>query len=132
MLNVTVRSLHLIFVFLLGAALQAPLVSGAAMLLLDLRTEPLLFREVSGASLIIKFAALSWMAADDYIRQPMFWGALVWSVGIFLTQRRSSGTIPGGDPTLTGHLFHPWTGHSVRQFDVSREMRLIGFGPHAE
>jgi hypothetical protein len=89
-LNVAVRSLHLIFVILLGAALlRAPLdsrvppigllVSGAAMLLLDLRIKPHLLREVSGAALMIKFAALSWMVADDHVRQPMFWGILVWS-----------------------------------------------------
>jgi hypothetical protein len=55
------------------------LVSGAVMLLLDLRAKPHLFREVSGVVLVIKFAAVAWMAADERTRQPMFWSVVVWS-----------------------------------------------------
>lgn len=89
-LSVVLRGLHLVTVIALGAALLgAPLdghiqamgvlVSGAAMMALDLWAKPHLLKEWSGAALLIKLVLVGWMAADAGLRVPLFWLLVVWS-----------------------------------------------------
>lgn len=89
-LSVVLRGLHLVTVIALGAVLLgAPLdghtqslgvlASGAAMMALDLWMKPSLLKEWSGAALLIKLAALAWMAADAALRAPLFWALVIWS-----------------------------------------------------
>jgi hypothetical protein len=89
-LSVVLRGLHLAAVIGLGAALLgAPLdgglqslgvlVTGAAMMALDLWMKPHLFQEWAGAALLIKLAGVAWMALDAGLRAPLFWLLVAWS-----------------------------------------------------
>jgi hypothetical protein len=89
-LNMAVRGLHLAAVIGLGAALLgAPLsaqgqshgvlVSGFALFALDLWGKPRLLLEWSGASLLLKLAAVAAMAFSAEWRLPLFWGVVLWS-----------------------------------------------------
>jgi len=89
-LNVVLRGLHLAAVIGLGAAvLGAPLsvhqqsmgvlVTGLAMLSLDLWAKPRMLQEWSVAALVIKLAVVAWMAVDVELRLPLFWALVVWS-----------------------------------------------------
>ncbi|HNA82893.1 MAG TPA: hypothetical protein PLQ64_10500 [Thiobacillaceae bacterium] len=89
-LSVVLRGLHLATVIGLGAALLgAPLdahaqsmgvlISGAAMMALDLWMKPQLVREWSGAALFIKLGVVGWMALDATLRVPLFWALVAWS-----------------------------------------------------
>lgn len=89
-LSVVLRGFHLATVIGLGAAvLGAPLdghlqamgvlASGAAMMALDLWMKPHLFKEWSGAALLIKLGVVGWMALDAGLRAPLFWLLVAWS-----------------------------------------------------
>lgn len=89
-LGVVLRGLHLITIIGLGAVLLgAPLdgrlqalgvlLSGAAMMSLDLWVKPQLVTEWSGAALFIKLAVVAWMALDAALRAPLFWLLVGWS-----------------------------------------------------
>ena len=89
-LSVVLRGLHLAAVIGLGAALMgAPLdgqlqslgvlISGLAMLALDLWMKPHLLLEWSGAALLIKLAMVGWMALDGELRPALFWILVLWS-----------------------------------------------------
>lgn len=84
------RGVHLATVIGLGAAvLGAPLsvqqqslgvlLSGFAMLAIDVWSKPRMLLEWSGAALILKLAAVAWLAIDADLRLPLFWGVVVWS-----------------------------------------------------
>lgn len=89
-LSVVLRGLHLATVILLGAALlHAPLdtghaawgvlLSGAALMALDLWTKPHMLMEWSGGALLLKLGIVAWMAVDPHLRPPLFWLLVAWS-----------------------------------------------------
>jgi hypothetical protein len=89
-LSIVLRGIHLATVIGLGAALlgadlavkdQATgvLISGAGMLLLDLRRRPQMLYEWSGLSLAIKLLAVAWLTTHSSA-QLLFWSIVVWSV----------------------------------------------------
>lgn len=89
-LSVVLRSLHLVAVIGLGAALlgaslsshlpsMGVLVTGMALFAIDLRTKPQLLQQWSGAALVIKLCAIGLMAFSPELRAPLFWGVIVWS-----------------------------------------------------
>ena len=89
-LSVLLRGLHLAAVIGLGAAVMgAPLslhqqsmgvlLTGIAMLALDLRNKPRMLLEWSGAALIFKLAIITLMALSEELRLPLFWIVVVWS-----------------------------------------------------
>ena len=82
--SVLARSVHLMAVVVLGAAvLGAPvdggtaaataLASGLVMLALDIRQRPGHLRELAGATMAAKIALVAWMTADENIRAVLFW-----------------------------------------------------------
>ncbi|MCP5310363.1 hypothetical protein [Cognatazoarcus halotolerans] len=90
-LGVVLRGVHLATVIALGATvLGAPLdgrhqaiavlVTGIAMVALDLRAKPHLFAEWAGIALIAKLAVVGWMAADAALRPLLYWLIVGWSV----------------------------------------------------
>jgi hypothetical protein len=92
----------------------------SAALLLDLRAKPHLFREISGGSLLIKFAAVSRMAASDHVREPMFWSILIWS------------SVFSNAPAKFSHHTR-WP--SISSADVTLKTAFVqdhGFGPFVE
>lgn len=89
-LSVVLRGLHLASVIGLGAALLgAPLdahhqsmivlISGGAMMGLDLWLKPHGLLEWSGAALLLKLLVVAWMAFDAGMRLPLFWLLIMWS-----------------------------------------------------
>jgi hypothetical protein len=88
--SVALRTLHLCTVIGLGAALLgAPLamprvalgvaVTGIATMGLDLWVRPWLFSEWSGLSLLMKLAAVTWLAVDPRHASIVFWFVVAWS-----------------------------------------------------
>jgi hypothetical protein len=88
--SVVLRGLHLAAVIALGAVVlgaplaplphaMAVLLSGLAMMGFDLYRKPQILLEWSGASQVIKLAAVAWMAADASLRLPLFWAVVIWS-----------------------------------------------------
>ncbi len=89
--NVLLRGIHLATVIGLGAALLGAqlsiheqaigvLLSGVAMFAMDLSHKPQMLYEWSGLALLIKLAAVVWLALDEELREVLFWGIVVWSV----------------------------------------------------
>jgi hypothetical protein len=89
-LHVILRGVHLAAVVALGAAIlgapvdprqsaTATLVSGMAMLALDLWGDRDHLLKVAGLSVIAKLALVGWMAADSDNRIVLFWLLLAWS-----------------------------------------------------
>jgi hypothetical protein len=89
--SVALRGIHLATVIGLGAALLGAqlsidqqaigvLVSGILMFALDLSNKPHMLFEWSGLALVIKLAAVVWLALDEGMREVLFWGIVVWSV----------------------------------------------------
>lgn len=87
-LSIALRSLHLVAVVGLGAAVLAGhgltrgpavalLASGVALLLLDLRAGRIALGELAGAVVLAKLAALGWMAMDPAQSAWIFWTLLV-------------------------------------------------------
>jgi hypothetical protein len=92
-LSVVLRSLHLVAVVWLGAALLgAPVAanhavlglwaSGLAMLALDTWSKPSHLREASGIALLAKLVLVGWMVVDAASRPLLFWLVVVGS-GVF-------------------------------------------------
>jgi hypothetical protein len=82
--------LHLVAVIAFGAAaLGAPislqlqsmgvLLTGIAMLALELWTKPRMLLEWSGAAMVIKLCLVAVMALNTELRLPLFWGIVIWS-----------------------------------------------------
>jgi hypothetical protein len=89
-LHVVLRGLHLTAIVALGAAIlgapidlrqsaNATLVSGLAMLALDLWGDHDHLRNVAGLSVIAKLGLVAWMAVDADSRVTLFWLVLAWS-----------------------------------------------------
>ncbi len=89
-LSVGLRTLHLCAVIGLAAALLgapvalhplawAVFATGVATMALDLWVRPWLFREWSGLSLLVKLAAVGWLALDAHRSTAVFWAIVVWS-----------------------------------------------------
>ena len=89
-LGVLLRGLHLAAVIALGAAgMGAPLdggrsalatlVTGAAMMALDLFGDPRHWRQASGVSMYVKLALVAWMAVDAGHRMTLFWVVVIGS-----------------------------------------------------
>jgi hypothetical protein len=89
-LSVALRGLHLVAVIALGAAaLGAPislqlqsmgvLLTGIAMLALELWNKPRMLQEWSGAAMVIKLCLVAVMALNTELRLPLFWVIVIWS-----------------------------------------------------
>ena len=87
-LSIALRSLHLVAVVWLGAAVLAGqglaiqpalwlLASGLAMLWLDLRAARIALGELAGIVVLAKLALLGWMALDPRQAAWIFWTLLV-------------------------------------------------------
>jgi hypothetical protein len=94
-LIVGLRALHLIGMVGAGAALlyglplaaQLPyvlalLISGAAMMAIDLWTSPGYLREVAGGAMLVKLVLLVWFVFAPPQQLLLFWGILVFSAVI--------------------------------------------------
>lgn len=93
-LGVFLRSLHLAAVILLGARLLgaplpagwpaialplAVLMTGGALLALDLWSHHDHFFEAAGASVAAKLLLVGWMTIDPGLQLPLFWSIVLWS-----------------------------------------------------
>jgi hypothetical protein len=89
-LSVVLRGLHLVAVIGFGAAmLGAPLslhqqsigvlLTGVAMLALDLWNKPRMLLEWSGVALVIKLGVVFVMMLNSEIQLPLFWVLVAWS-----------------------------------------------------
>lgn len=89
-LSLALRTLHLVAVVVLGAALMgAPvsrhgagsvlLVSGLALLVLDLLARRIHLLELAGAVVLVKLAASAWLAWGSGGERPLFWALVVLS-----------------------------------------------------
>lgn len=93
-LGVLLRSLHLAAVIFLGsrllgaplpdgwpaaAAPLAVLVTGGALLTLDLWSHHDHLLEAAGASVATKLLLVGWMAFDPGLQLPLFWTIVIWS-----------------------------------------------------
>lgn len=89
--SVLLRAIHLATAIGLGAAILGAeldvqrqaigvLISGVAMLALDLRCKPQMVWEWTGASMLLKLVLIGWLALDAGLREPLFWVIVIWSV----------------------------------------------------
>ena len=88
--DVFLRGIHLSGVVLLGGAVLGAdvsvawgggtvLLSGVAMLLVEVWNRPELVSQWTGASLILKLGLVAWMLLDESLRTPLFWLIVIWS-----------------------------------------------------
>lgn len=90
--GIVLRALHTVCVILLGAELLngtpsgvatvLVLTSGATLFALDLWQFPGHAFELSGIAVLVKLLMVAAMAADEGLRQPLFWLIVLWS-GVF-------------------------------------------------
>ena len=91
-LSVILRSLHLVAVMLLGAAIHgapfntasstfalATLISGGIMFAMDLTGRRDHWREAAGLGVIVKLGLIALLAVAPQMEKVIFWSILVWS-----------------------------------------------------
>jgi hypothetical protein len=91
-LSVILRSLHLVAVTLLGAAIHgapfniptsmfalATLISGGVMFVMDLTGRRDHWREAAGLGVIVKLGLIALLAIVPQMEKTIFWSVLIWS-----------------------------------------------------